>query len=605
VKRTKLTFYPKQALLTRVLFYLVVSVFFSGSSYSQKVYDTIMWSTAAAQPFNISEAQGEVVNNKLYSFGGFDATKLPSFTPTKRAYVYDPVANTWSPIADLPFTPSGSNFGGITHAGIATDGTDIFIAGGYTSDAAGTGQIFGTVQAFRYNVGSNTYTALPNLPYATAAAQLEYLDGKLHLIGGTNPARTMDLGDHLVLDLNNLGAGWTTAALLPNPRHHAASAVLGGKIYYIGGQHEHDNDLVTENDVHVYDANSDSWSQVADLPVPAGATGRAHITSASFVANNHIIVIAGETAHQTSTNLVSAYDPNSNTWHNLPPLPANRFSGVAAYMNANLFYTGGSNTNTTYKGIPIRPNALRVNFQDAATLPPAMWLVDYGQSYGPRSSANQGSGNTYGWQRITDGTPLDLSLNGRKRTSPADVLLASFMHMQGNDIANFSGTREAGKWEAVVANGDYLVSVSVGDGTQVDSRHTINIEGTTAISNFTPTTSNRFRNATIPVSVSDGALTIDANGGQNTKINYVIINPVSTGTLQTLSFSPSSLSFDVVQDKTTSPKSADLAANEGTPNVTLSKGANSNWLILPSPDLGMLLLVLTLRDCLQARIRPT
>jgi N-acetylneuraminic acid mutarotase len=78
----------------------------------------------------------------LYSFGGFDSRKS-TFTPTKRAYVYNPVANTWSAIADLPYTPNGANHGGVTHAGITTDGTDIYIAGGYTSNTSGRGQIFG------------------------------------------------------------------------------------------------------------------------------------------------------------------------------------------------------------------------------------------------------------------------------------------------------------------------------------------------------------------------------------------------------------------------------------------------------------------------------
>lgn len=318
---------------------------------SSSDFSVINWSTAAQQQYPVSEAQGRVVNGKLYCFGGFDSQKS-TFTPTKRAYVFNPVTNTWSAIADLPQTPNGTTFGGITHAGIATDGTDLYIAGGYTSDSAGTGQIFCTRQVWKYIVSQNAYTRLPDLPIRIAAGQLEYLNGVLHYIAGTDSTRTKDLGNHYVLNLNNLEADWDTMAPLPNPRQHASSCVFGGKIYFIGGQHGQDEALVTQKDVHVFDTANNSWTKLADLPVPAGANGRGHISSAGVVMGNRILIFGGEIVHQTSVNLVSAYTPATNTWANLTPLPQSRFSGVAGIMNGTIYYTGGSKTNTTFKGVP-------------------------------------------------------------------------------------------------------------------------------------------------------------------------------------------------------------------------------------------------------------
>ena len=314
-------------------------------------FTTITWGTAASQKYPVSEAQGRVVNGKLYTFGGFDSQKS-TFTPTKRAYVYNPVTNVWSSIADLPQTPNGSGFGGITHAGITTDSTDIYIAGGYTSNASGTGQIFGTKQVWKYIISQNTYTRLPDLPIDIAAGQLEYLQGKIHYISGTNSSRTADLGNHYVLDLKNLSAGWKTLASLPNPRQHAGSAVYGGKIYYIGGQHGQDTKLTTQKEVDVYNPQTNSWTRLADLPVPAGANGRGHISSATVLMGDRIIVLGGEIVHQSSINMVSAFSPATNSWTNLTPLPKDRFSGVAAVLTGDIFYTGGSKTNTTFKGIP-------------------------------------------------------------------------------------------------------------------------------------------------------------------------------------------------------------------------------------------------------------
>ncbi|WP_439883480.1 malectin domain-containing carbohydrate-binding protein [Pontibacter sp. MBLB2868] len=314
-------------------------------------FTTIAWATAASQPYSVSEAQGEVVNGKLYTFGGFDSQK-PCCTPTSRAYMYDPVTNKWSAIASMP-PMNGTNYGGVTHAGFTTDGKDIYFAGGYTSNTAGTGQIFGTKEVWKYIVSENRYTRLPDLPITISAGQLEYLNGKLYHIAGTNSSRTADLGNQYVLDLNNLTAGWKTLAPLPNPRQHAGSAVYDGKIYFIGGQSGHDDALVAQKDVHRYDPATDTWTKMADLPVPSGATGRGHISNSAVVIGSRILVLGGETVHKTGhTNMVSAYSPATNTWENLTPLPQSRFSGVAGILGGNIYYTGGSSSSTTYEGTP-------------------------------------------------------------------------------------------------------------------------------------------------------------------------------------------------------------------------------------------------------------
>ncbi|MFT2011395.1 kelch repeat-containing protein [Pontibacter sp. 13R65] len=314
-------------------------------------YNSITWSTVASQPYSVNEAQGKVVNGKLYTFGGFDSRKS-CCTPTSRAYVYDPVTNRWTPIAPMP-AMNGTNYGGVTHAGFTTDGTDIYFAGGYTSNAAGTGQIFGTREAWKYIVAENRYVRLPDLPIVISAGQLEYLNGKLHHIAGTNQARTQDLGNHYVLDLDNLAAGWTTLSALPNPRQHAGSAVFNEKIYFIGGQNGHDHNLVASKEVHRYDPVTNTWTKVADLPVPTGATGRGHISSSVTIAGDRVLVLGGETVHNSSrTNMVSAYNPATNTWSNLTSLPSSRYSGVAGFINNLIYYTGGSNSSTTFKGTP-------------------------------------------------------------------------------------------------------------------------------------------------------------------------------------------------------------------------------------------------------------
>src|SRR4051794_8297382 len=62
---------------------------------TNEYFSSISWSTAKAQPVGTHEVHGEAVHDKLYVFGGYDFNKRPQWTPTKRAYVYDPISNLW------------------------------------------------------------------------------------------------------------------------------------------------------------------------------------------------------------------------------------------------------------------------------------------------------------------------------------------------------------------------------------------------------------------------------------------------------------------------------------------------------------------------------
>lgn len=166
----------------------------------------------------------------------------------------------------------------------------------------------------------------------------------------------------------------------------------------------------------------------------------------------------------------------------------------------------------------------QINFQAPATIPPAGYVRDFGEPYGVRALANQAG--TYGWVVPGTTTPLNLSVggatpgNGRDRGAPAQVELATLMHMQ---YTGANGTAAEGAWEYQIPNGDYTVTVNVGDSTAIDSVHVLTVENVPAITGFIPTVGTPFANVQVTVRVTDGRLTIDPRGGVNTKINYAII----------------------------------------------------------------------------------
>lgn len=294
----------------------------------------ISWTRGITAPRELSEAQGAVVKGKLYMFSGYtDLTFVPrSF----EAFVYDPATQRWSTLAKMPRP--------ITHAGLAVSGDNIYLAGGVVGDSTGA-KFDATNEVWRYNVVSNTWSAMPPLPAPRGAGELAILGRTLHYFGGTGLDRYVSVGNHWTLALDG-GKTWQTAAPLPNPRNHLADAVVDGKLYVIGGQHGHNETLVTQRSVHMWDPKQPTgWTEMAKLPA-----ARSHIGGGTYVVNGAIYVVGGEIAHTVSMDTVFMYQPGQNTWVSASSMPVKRHSGVGGVLNGKLFYTTGSLTNSTFWG---------------------------------------------------------------------------------------------------------------------------------------------------------------------------------------------------------------------------------------------------------------
>ena len=178
---------------------------------------------------------------------------------------------------------------------------------------------------------------------------------------------------------------------------------------------------------------------------------------------------------------------------------------------------GGNNTKLNYiefEPVPVNTDddlVAQINFQPSGSVIPNGYLSDFGLGY----SASRG----YGWVtpaslNNSTSTPVNLSGVTRDRDTESDQRLDTLIHMQ---------LSQPGAWEYALEDGSYEVTVSVGDPLYFDSSHTINVEGVEAIANFQPSSSQKFATATTTVEVDDGKLTVDAMGGNNTKLNYIEI----------------------------------------------------------------------------------
>jgi N-acetylneuraminic acid mutarotase len=199
---------------------------------------------------------------------------------------------------------------------------------------------------------------LAALPQATGELLGAALNGKLYatqgLLPGFKPAG-------LVYEYDPGGDVWTQKKPMPHPLHHAAVAVRNGKMYLFGGF-----DLPVSgppgwnpvNDVWEYDPATDGWRALAPMPTARGA-GVAAVVDGKF----YVVGGAGPTPDastpilrprqpQRSLATVEEYDPTTNTWRARSPLPTpcNHMGGEA--VNGKIYVIGGRLSGAFIIGLP-------------------------------------------------------------------------------------------------------------------------------------------------------------------------------------------------------------------------------------------------------------
>jgi N-acetylneuraminic acid mutarotase len=284
------------------------------------------WTVAEETPFALYEGAAARVGDSVYVFGGFEDQDRNA---SRALHVYDAITNTWSRRRDMPIAK--------THLTAAVVGRSVWFAGGFN------GQHPGPVsdEVWRYDLDSDTWTAGPALPDKRGAGALVAIGSRLHYFGGYLDDRNTVSDIHWTLDTDAPDSlkRWTTAAPLPLARGHMSSAVVNGMAYAIGGVIGHDPHQLDVNDVHRYDPATNSWSAVAPLPVE-----RSHAEPSTFVRDGKIIIVGGRSRQTGLESLadVTEYDPETNQWIALAPLPARRAAPIVASLGNRVMVAAGS-----------------------------------------------------------------------------------------------------------------------------------------------------------------------------------------------------------------------------------------------------------------------
>lgn len=124
---------------------------------------------------------------------------------------------------------------------------------------------------------------------------------------------------------------WTAKANLPTARGALAAAVLGSKIYAIGGRDAGQGLGSTE----VYDPAADAWQTADDLPTPRDQL-------AAAVIGNRIYATGGRlTSYARNMPVTEEYDPILDELSRRAPLPTTRSGIGAATVQGRLYVFGG------------------------------------------------------------------------------------------------------------------------------------------------------------------------------------------------------------------------------------------------------------------------
>ncbi len=130
----------------------------------------------------------------------------------------------------------------------------------------------------------------------------------------------------------NLGQ-WTGKASLPTARSEVGVTAAGGLVYSIGGKTDGSGLIST---VSTYNPTTDTWANVAPLPGPA----RDHIGAASV--NGKVYAIGGLTGWPgPSTNLLYVYDPATNAWTQKANTPIAIGAAGVAVIGTKIYVMGG------------------------------------------------------------------------------------------------------------------------------------------------------------------------------------------------------------------------------------------------------------------------
>jgi Kelch motif len=173
------------------------------------------------------------------------------------------------------------------------------------------------------------WTQLPAMPTARQEVAVAAYDGRVWVIGGfgrnAEPVATVETYDPAL-------ALWETRAPLPVPVHHAAAAVVGDRLFVIGGYTGGRLRWTALDTVYEFAPTRDTWEARAAMPTARGALAVA-------VLDGRVHALGG--SGEGVTNAHEVYDSIANRWSRANAMPTARDHLAAVAFQGRVWTLGG------------------------------------------------------------------------------------------------------------------------------------------------------------------------------------------------------------------------------------------------------------------------
>uniref|UniRef100_A0A670ZI44 BACK domain-containing protein n=1 Tax=Pseudonaja textilis TaxID=8673 RepID=A0A670ZI44_PSETE len=235
------------------------------------------------------------VSQHLFLHCGFVSTE----NPYSSFYRFDPLCGSWERLADM--TNCRSYF------------PAVFLCGFFYAFGGSSNEVYCLDSVECYEPQSNTWRPCAPLPTPVCGHAACVLDGWIYITGGS------DGSCRCQSSLIRYCPDGPPLLLTPMQEERAGHImeVLDGRIYVAGGLRWRDGHggYADQLACEVYSPDQDVWVRLRPLP-------QAHVIAASAVLNGELYVLGGY-SHNTyrDTHLIHCYNPSHDRWVNLGTMP--------------------------------------------------------------------------------------------------------------------------------------------------------------------------------------------------------------------------------------------------------------------------------------------
>jgi uncharacterized protein (TIGR03437 family) len=342
------------------------------------------------EAFGVSAAT--VFGQKLYALCGMTAKG-----PVSSHFIYDPALDQWMSAPPVPIA------GGAHDCNVAATGGKLYVVGAAGSGGRPDGN------TYRFDPTEREWRVVGNMPTARSGSGVAVAGTKIYVAGGVDAAG----GSSGALEVFETETRvWTRLPDMPTARDHLTAKAIRGLVYAIGGRAA---DALNTNEE--YNPATGLWRARAPMP-----TARSRLASGR--SNGRIQVFGGEGSCGTSSGVCAQneeYDPATNAWRSLAPLPSPRHSLNGATIDGRVFTVGGGpRTGASFSGVlealhlPVSapPAIARDGIVNAASMQPGISPGALAALFGQRLS--QGSQQSLGSPAATELNAVTVKLNGKR-----------------------------------------------------------------------------------------------------------------------------------------------------------------------------------------------